>query len=140
MQNPPADELKLRNTYVVGFKGFKQGTTAAHALRTFRPYNGKTCYFHNNIAYIAFTDENSMNKVCQTTILDQGYRLTGKIRTLSKFIQSPDLSTYPQQPPNARRRHKYTPHSKNRFRRQYKYYNNDNTYNTLQQINHYGNT
>ncbi len=38
-------QLKYRQQFVVGFRGFHYQTTESQALRLLRPYGGMTCYF-----------------------------------------------------------------------------------------------
>jgi hypothetical protein len=71
------DELKLRTRFVAGFKGFKEYTTASEAMRTMRPYNGRTCYFHGRIAYFAFATEEDMLNACNIRISHNEYLLDG---------------------------------------------------------------
>lgn len=76
-------QLKDRNKFVAGFKGFHKKLTSSQAIRALKPFGGKTCYFHNNIAYIAFESKDAMDKAVQATILHQGYKIVGKYRNSS---------------------------------------------------------
>src|ERR1044072_318301 len=46
-----AEQLKLRNQYVAGFKGFDGNTSPAQIMRLFKKYNGMTCYYFSGIAF-----------------------------------------------------------------------------------------
>ena len=74
----PIDELKSRNQYVVGFKGFEHHTTPAKALRFLRPYGGKSCYIHNKIFYIGFENEKDMQTTINRNLIYHQQRLVGR--------------------------------------------------------------
>ena len=56
-------QLDYRKLHVAGFRGFAHTVTASQALRILRPYGGMTCYFHQNVAYVAFKTEDQMHNV-----------------------------------------------------------------------------
>jgi hypothetical protein len=78
------EDLKARNSFVAGFKGFPNKTTPAEAFRSMRPHEACSCYFHNNIAYFAFSNESDMHQACSARILHNGYKLDGRSRILSR--------------------------------------------------------
>src|SRR3989337_759170 len=95
-----SDSLKARNNFVAGFKGFKNNTTPAHALRSLRPFGGKSCYFHNNIAYINFETKTEMDKACSQPINVKNQTLYGKPRKLNNPYNPPNnIPSYIPKPP-----------------------------------------
>ena len=52
-------------------------------MRSLRPYNGRTCYFHGRIAYVAFASEKDMLDACNGRILHNDYLLNGRPHQLS---------------------------------------------------------
>ncbi|CAI2201115.1 13371_t:CDS:2, partial [Funneliformis geosporum] len=63
---------------IPGFKGFKEYTIASEAMRTMRPYNRRTCYFHSRIAYFAFATEEDMLNACNIRISHNEYLLDSR--------------------------------------------------------------
>ncbi|CAI2201835.1 9097_t:CDS:1, partial [Funneliformis geosporum] len=53
-------------------------------MRTMRPYNGRTCYFHGRIAYFAFATEEDMLNACNIRISHNEYLLDGRPRRLNR--------------------------------------------------------
>ncbi|CAI2184735.1 9004_t:CDS:2, partial [Funneliformis geosporum] len=64
--------------------GFKEYTTASEAMKTMRPYNGRTCYFHGCIAYFAFATEEDMLNACKIRISHNEYLLDDRSCRLNK--------------------------------------------------------
>ena len=93
----PIEELKARNNHVASFKGFPNNTTPAEAFRTMRPHEARSCYFHNSIAYFAFSSDSDMLNACSSRILhDDRFKLDGRLRILYRTLNSSVLkpSTY----------------------------------------------
>src|SRR5215216_2020256 len=67
------EDLKARNNFFAGFKGFPNKTTPAEAFRSMRPHEARSCYFYNNIAYFAFSNESDMHRACSARILHNRY-------------------------------------------------------------------
>ncbi len=82
-------QLAYHKNHVTGFKGFNYKTMKSQALRLLRPYGRMTCYFHQNIAYIAFKTEEQMHSVCQLRLFtDDDRLLSGRPRV----FRTSDLS------------------------------------------------
>jgi len=80
-------QLNYRHQYVVGFRGFHHKITESQALRLLRPYGGMTCYFHQNLAFIAFKSADQMHSVCRLRLYTKDDRLlTGR----PKFASNED--------------------------------------------------
>jgi uncharacterized protein len=71
------DKLKSRNSFIVRFKGFPNKTIPAKAFRSMRPHEVCSCYFHNNIAYFAFSNESDMYQVYSAKIFHNEHKLDG---------------------------------------------------------------
>ena len=81
-------QLEYRKIHVAGFKGFYYKTTESQALRLFRLYGGMSCYFHQNIVYVAFQTADQMHAVCHLRLFMEDDRLlTGCPRFFSKQEQ-----------------------------------------------------
>ncbi len=84
-------QLEYRKQFVAGFRGFHYKTTESQALRKFRPYGGMSCYFHQNLAYIAFKTYDQMVAACQLRLYtDDDRLLTGRPRLARNFLHRND--------------------------------------------------
>ncbi|CAI2180371.1 9199_t:CDS:2 [Funneliformis geosporum] len=85
-------KLELMNSLLVPLPGFVdldwEFLNASEAMRTMRPYNRRTCYFHGRIAYFAFTTEDDMLNVCNIKISHNEYLLDGRSRRLNRSYTS----------------------------------------------------
>jgi len=116
----PVDKLKLQNQFVASFKGFKEYTTASEAMRTMRLYNGRTCYFHGRIAYIAFASEEDMLNACKIRISHNEYLLDGRPRRLNRSYTPQHVSsTMTTQPKNSSYKNSFTSNSQQSAARRY---------------------
>src|SRR6266542_6440275 len=89
-------QLAHRKLHIAEFKGFNYKTTESQALRLFRPYGGMSCYFQQNIAFVAFKTAQQMQSVCQLRLyMDDNRLLIGRPRVLrsSESASSPTNST-----------------------------------------------
>jgi len=87
-------QLKYRQQYVIGFRGFHYQTTESQALRLLRSYGGMTCYFQQNLAFVAFKSADQMHSVCRLRIYTEDDRLlTGHPRFVRNDEQLQDQPT-----------------------------------------------
>jgi len=111
-------QIAYRKEHVAGFKGFPSTTTASQALRTLRPYGGLNCYFHQNIAYIAFKSADIMHRACKLRLYyDEHYLIQGLPRlhrNSTHTDNTPPMHTPSPRKSMTRQTPKLTPHTLSR--------------------------
>ncbi|CAI2177280.1 116_t:CDS:2 [Funneliformis geosporum] len=86
-------KLELINSLLTPLLGFVdldwEFLNTSEAIRTMRPYNGRTCYFYGRIAYFAFATEEDMRNTCNIRISHNEYLLDGRphrLNTITYFL------------------------------------------------------